>query len=142
MDYNRRFLPHNTLPARLLQKALGNYSVLSGIAADSTCCIPFYRSGKGAAINFAHRQVSANSSCLGIRSRNNHSVGSQKHYFTAFCDLTIYVTYPAKQAQTITCHIDMAYRMSVSTEFSCVRSSWISMELSCTPLTSISFSKT
>ena len=108
------------------KKALGNYSVLSGIAADSTCCIPFYRSGKGAAINFAHRQVSANSSCLGIRSRNNHSVGSQKHYFTAFCDLTIYVTYPAKQAQTITCHIDMAYRMSVSTEFSCVRSSWIS----------------
>ncbi len=106
------------------KKALGNLSILSGIAADSACLSPFYRSSKGAAINFAHRQVSANSSCLVIRS--NHSVGSQKHYFTAFCDLTIYVTYPAKQAQTITCHIDMAYRMSVSTEFSCVRSSWIS----------------
>ena len=66
------------------KKALGNLSILSGIATDSTCCIPFYRSGKGAAINFARRQISTNSSCFTI-TRNNVSVGSQQqYYFTAF----------------------------------------------------------
>ena len=110
------------------KKALGNYSVLSGIAADSTCCIPFYRSSKGAAINFAHRQISANSSCLGIRS--NHSVGSQQHYLTAFAELVLRVANLGKQTRTINiiffCHIHIAYRMSVSTEFSYVWSSGIS----------------
>ena len=64
------------------KKALGNHSTLSGIAADSTCCMPFYRSSKGAAINFTHRQISANSSCN--VTRNDGSVGSQQHYLTAF----------------------------------------------------------
>ena len=110
------------------KKALGNLSILSGIAADSACLSPFYRSGKGAAINFAHRQAFANSSCLGIRS--NHSVGSQQHYLTAFAELVLRVANLGKQTRTINiiffCHIHMAYRMSVSTEFSCVRNSWIS----------------
>ena len=47
-------------------KALGNLSILSNIAADSTCCIPFYRSGKGAAINFAPQTNLPNSSCFTI----------------------------------------------------------------------------
>ena len=110
------------------KKALGNLSILSGIAADSACLSPFYRSSKGAAINFTHKQISANSSCLGIRS--NHSVGSQQHYLTAFAELVLRVANLGKQTRTINiiffCHIHMAYRMSVSTEFSYVWSSGIS----------------
>ena len=110
------------------KKALGNLSILSSIAADSACLSPFYRSSKGAAINFTHKQISANSSCLGIRS--NHSVGSQQHYLTAFAELVLRVANLGKQTRTINiiffCHIHMAYRMSVSTEFSYVWSFGIS----------------
>ena len=109
------------------KKALGNHSVLSTHAADSAYHRPFYRSGKGAAINFARRQISTNSSCFTI-TRNNVSVGSQQHYLTAF--FAGLVAYLCEQTRTINiiffCHIHMAYRMSVSTEFSYVWSSGIS----------------
>ena len=111
------------------KKALGNHSVLSTHAADSAYHRPFYRSGKGAAINFARRQISTNSSCFTI-TRNNVSVGSQQHYLTAFAELVLRVANLGKQTRTINiiffCHIHMAYRMSVSTEFSYVWSSGIS----------------